>query len=55
MEVEISMKFDIIGGETIEYHYKLEDGQDAEFCELVQEARKKLCHKLKYAIENKCK
>lgn len=55
MEVEISMKLIVNGGTPIEPKYTIEDGQDKEFCELVQEARKKLCHKIKYAIEANCK
>ena len=51
MEVEISMKLVVDGGTPVEFHYTLEDGSDAEFRDLVQDARKKLCHKLKYQIE----
>lgn len=55
MEVEISMKIIIDGGTPVEYNYTIEDGQDKDFCDLIQEARKKLSHKMKYYVENNCK
>ena len=55
MEIELSFSIHIDGDEAITYTYKLEDGKDQDFCDLVQESRRKLTHKMKAYIEEHCK
>ena len=45
MEVELKFTIIIDGAAPIIYQYTIEDGQDQEFGDLCQEARKKCSHK----------
>lgn len=54
MQVELSVRL-VVDGTPFEYNYKLEDGKDADFAQLVQEARMRLCHKMKDKIDQVCK
>ena len=53
VELEFSLKVD---GDKIlpNLHYKLEDGLDQDFCDLVQDARQKLDKKMNSRIKEEC-
>ena len=55
MELELTFSIVIDGGTPVDYNYKIEDGKDQDFCDLVQAARMKLSHKMKNYIEANCK
>lgn len=55
MEIEHEYTFKKDGNIIQTFSYKLEDGADQDFCDLNQEARKKICHKAKQLIETECK
>ncbi len=55
MEVELEFTIKIDGGDPVSYEYKIEDGADQDFCDLVQEARRKCSHKMKTYIGENCK
>ena len=54
MLVELEFVLKIDGDESYTFQYKLEDGKDEDFMDLCQEARCKLCEKMKICIKESC-